>query len=143
MIYRDVTVEIDGNLKTANFECSRKTNTLIVRMPGKAAKSYTDTDLYMCFGKIRRDSPEVKFLCKGSKINVHPSRMTSQMAGGIIAYEVIMGQPADDDRIVNIFDYEDENLTNDIQEQIDHYQNWLQSLNKNGNQPTKDQAKTK
>ncbi|MBC3365928.1 hypothetical protein [Pseudomonas sp. SWRI154] len=131
MISRDVKIEIDGVLKTAKFECDRKTNTMTIQMPDEAIRTYTATDLYTCLGKIRRDFPHVKFLCKGAKINVHPSRMSSQMSGGIIAYEVINGEPADDDRIVNIFDYENQDITNNIQAQINHYHEWIKSLNKN------------
>ncbi|WP_434650403.1 hypothetical protein [Pseudomonas sp. D1-2] len=130
MIIREVAVEIGSSLKTAKFKCDRKTKMMTVLMPDGSERSYTDADLYMCFGKVRKDYPDVKFLCKGSKLNVHPSRMSSQMSGGIIAYEVTAGEPADDDRIVNIFDYEDRDLTNNIQEQINYYLHWMQSLNK-------------
>mgnify|MGYP007014268842 CR=1 FL=1 len=32
------------------------------------------------------------------------------------------------DDMVNIFDYEDKDLTNDITEQADYHRHWLQSL---------------
>ncbi|EJL01152.1 hypothetical protein PflQ2_4871 [Pseudomonas fluorescens Q2-87] len=57
-----------------------------------------------------------------------PSRMCSQMAGGVVAYEVRWGEAADEADIVNIFDYEDKDLTNDINEQADYHRRWLQSM---------------
>jgi len=91
-------------------------------------KVYEGHDLYICFAKIRADFPHITFLCKGAKINVKPSRMASQMSAGLVAYEMTLGQQATDDDIVHLFDYEEENLTNDLQEQIDFFRKWLASL---------------
>jgi hypothetical protein len=77
---------------------------------------------------LRADFPDIKFLCKGAKLNVHPSRMSSQMAGGVVAYEVSMGKPAEQEDIVNIFDYEDTDITNDIEQQREFNRRWLASL---------------
>ena len=91
-------------------------------------KVYDGHDLYICFAKIRADFPHITFLCKGAKINVKPSRMASQMSAGLVAYEMTLGQQATNDDIVHLFDYEEENLTNDLQEQIDFFRKWLASL---------------
>lgn len=91
-------------------------------------KVYEGHDLYICFAKIRTDFPHITFLCKGAKINVKPSRMASQMSAGLVAYEMTLGQQATNDDIVHLFDYEEENLTNDPQEQIDFFRKWLVSL---------------
>lgn len=91
-------------------------------------KVYEGHDLYICFAKIRADFPYITFLCKGAKINVKPSRMASQMSAGLVAYEMTLGQQATNDDIVHLFDYEEENLTNDPQEQIDFFRKWLVSL---------------
>ncbi|AMS21312.1 hypothetical protein AYK59_14645 [Pseudomonas synxantha] len=91
-------------------------------------KVYEGHDLYICFAKIRADFPHITFLCKGAKINVKPSRMASQMSAGLVAYEMTLGQQATNDDIVHLFDYEEENLTNDPQEQIDFFRKWLVSL---------------
>lgn len=128
MTSREVVIEIDGVIKSAVFESDRKVMAMTVTMPDGLVRSYAASDLYLCLGMVRKDFPNVKFLCKGAKINVHPSRMSSQMAGGVVAYEVRWGEPADDNDIVNIFDYEDQNLTNDINEQTDYYKRWMDSL---------------
>ncbi|MDU9036282.1 hypothetical protein NHG95_24410 [Pseudomonas corrugata] len=124
----NVVVEVNGVTKSVRFECERKTLSMMVTMPDGVTRSYTDVDFYYCLGKVRQEFPNVRFLCKGAKINVHPSRVSSQMASGIVAYELRWGEPADEGDIVNIFDYEDKGLVTDIQKQSDYYQGWLQSL---------------
>jgi hypothetical protein len=128
MTSREVAIEIDGVINKAIFKCDRKNTEMSVMMPDGIERSYTAVDLYLCLGMVRKDFPDVKFLCKGAKINVYPSRMSSQMAGGVVAYEVRWGESAGKDDIVNIFDYEDKGLTNDITKQADYHQGWLQSL---------------
>ncbi|KDD69803.1 hypothetical protein V466_07460 [Pseudomonas mandelii PD30] len=39
-----------------------------------------------------------------------------------------MGKPAEPEDIVNIFDYEENEITQDIQEQRDYYKRWIESL---------------
>ncbi|WP_092333820.1 MULTISPECIES: hypothetical protein [unclassified Pseudomonas] len=128
MDVRKVNVEIDGVMDDAFFECGKNRITMKVTMPDGVIKDYAGMDYYVCLGEVRKDFPNVRFLCKGAKINVYPSRMCSQMAGGIVAYEVCWGEPADNNNIVNIFDYEDQNLTHDINEQADYYRRWMGSL---------------
>ncbi|MBO1540456.1 MULTISPECIES: hypothetical protein [Pseudomonas] len=129
MTSKEVVIEIDGVLKKAIFKCDRKIMAMTVTMPDGIERSYTAADLYLCLGMVRKDFPDVSFLCKGAKINVHPSRMSSQMAGGVVAYEVRWGETADESDTVNIFDYEDKDLTNDITEQVEYHRRWLQSFN--------------
>jgi hypothetical protein len=115
--------------ETASLEVDRKTKTLIFSTKDGLSTTRTSEDLYQCFGLIRADFPDIKFLCKGAKINIHPSRMSSQMSAGLVAYEVRMGHPTDEEDVVRIFDYEENNLTNDIEEQKKHYQRWIESIN--------------
>ena len=91
-------------------------------------KIYQGKDIYICLAKIRSEFPQITFLCKGAKINVRPSRMASQMSAGLVAYEMTLGKQATQNDIVNIFDYEENNLTNDPQEQINFFKEWLRSL---------------
>jgi hypothetical protein len=90
-------------------------------------KTYSDTNFYRCFGQIRKDSPHIQFLCKGSKINVHPSSMSSQMTLGLKAYELTLGKKAAIEDIIYIFDYDETNLTNDPDEQRNFYRKWIES----------------
>jgi hypothetical protein len=117
-----------GKVETVTIECDRKKMTLTLIMQNGFKKIYTAYDLFVCLGMIRADFPETKFLCKGAKLNVHPSRMSSQMSNGLVAYELELGIPSKEENIVRIFDYEDRDITNDINEQQTYYKNWIISL---------------
>jgi len=122
----DITIIKNAQRETATLELDRTTSTLSITFADGMQKTYSDTDIYTCFGlKIRKFS-EITFLCKGSKINVYPSAMVSQISSGVVAYEVTMGDP--DAELVRIFDYEENNLTNDINEQIAYRLKWSDSL---------------
>lgn len=129
----DISIIRDGIVETARFEFDDKNTTLTLSMLNGTRKSCTSFDYYDCFGQIRSAFPDVKFLCKGAKINVHTSRMSSQMSRGFVAYEHELGRPCDNEDLVRIFDYDDENITNDIQAQKEHYRHWLESLRNNPN----------
>ncbi|WP_409319434.1 hypothetical protein [Pseudomonas sp. KCJK9016] len=128
---KTIEVEIikEQQRETASIKVDRKTRTLTFSTKCGATSTHTAADLYQCFGLIRADFPDIQFLCKGAKINVHPSRMSAQMSAGLIAYEARMGYPTDEKDSVNIFDYEEHNLTNDIEDQKRHYQLWIESIN--------------
>jgi len=91
-------------------------------------KIYQGKDIYACLAKVRADFPHITFLCKGAKINVMPSRMASQMSAGLVAYEMTLGKEATRDDIVHIFDYEESNITNNPDEQLNFFNIWLASL---------------
>ncbi|MFU2330626.1 hypothetical protein [Pseudomonas sp. NFX98] len=126
------TIEIPttthGIRQRAVIECDRQKRTLTFVMENGLRRTYTAQDLYECLGLLRADFPETKFLCKGAKLNVHPSRMSSQMSAGLVAYELHLGRPSESEDSINIFDYEEADITNDIQQQRDFYQCWINSL---------------
>lgn len=124
----EITINTRGVTEKILIECDRKNLTLVFTTKNGLRKSYTAHDLYECFGLLRADFPEINFLCKGAKLNVYPSRMASQMAGGIVAYELHMGKPAENEDVVNIFDFDDKDITTDIQQQRDFYQRWVTSF---------------
>jgi hypothetical protein len=39
-----------------------------------------------------------------------------------------MGKPAENEDVVNIFDFEENDITHDIQQQRDFYNHWITSL---------------
>lgn len=122
----DITIIKNAQRETATLEIDRATSTLSVAFADGTQKTYSDIDIYVCFGLLRREFSEITFLCKGSKVSVYPSAMASQMSSGLVAYEVTMGEP--DAELVRIFDYEENNLTNDINEQITYRNEWAESL---------------
>ncbi|MFJ4249321.1 hypothetical protein C2E19_10435 [Pseudomonas sp. DTU12.3] len=115
-----------NGLETAIIDIDSRNTILIFTRKNGLTKSYTSYNLYGCLGELRLDFPEFTFLCKGAKINVHPSSMSSQMSNGLVAYELQMGKNGED--IVRIFDYDDCNLTNDIKIQKAFYLAWANSL---------------
>lgn len=123
---REITIIKNGMRESALIEYEGGKPTLNLLMTNGVRKAYTALDLYESFGLLRADLKDIKFLCKGAKINVHTSGMSSQMSNGLVAYELTMGQP--DGELVHIFTYEENDLTNDIQEQHDFCQRWAESV---------------
>ncbi|AVE04322.1 hypothetical protein [Pseudomonas palleroniana] len=110
----------------ATIEYERKTSSLSIIFSNGVKKTFIEVDIYTCFASLRKEFSEIKFLCKGSKINVYPSAMASQMSGGVVAYEVKIGVPRAVP--VRIFDYEEHDLTNDINEQVAYRTKWAKSI---------------
>lgn len=124
-----ITIVVDGIKEQAHLKYDSTRGLIKFSMFNGFRKKYEASDLYLCLAKIRQDHPDIIFLCKGAKLNVTPSRMCSQMSGGFVAYELTLGKPATREDMVKIFDYEENNLTNDIEEQKKHYQRWIESIN--------------
>ena len=120
-------MEKDGVTQKAQIDCNLQDITLTFHAE-EGAKTYTGVDFFECFGMLRADYPNIKFLCKGAKLNVYPSTMSSQMSAGLVAYEVKMGQRTGTENIVRIFDYEDTDITNDINKQREFYYEWYESV---------------
>ncbi|TDK51991.1 hypothetical protein NF675_08740 [Pseudomonas siliginis] len=128
MIRMEIKILTPKGIETATIECDRKNKTLTFMAKDGYKKTYTSYDLYGCFGVLRSEFPDIIFLCKGSKINVHPSSMSSQMSCGLVAYELHEGRSSGEGDIVRIFDYEDTNLTNNIEDQKAFYRAWMESF---------------
>jgi len=90
-------------------------------------------DFFECLCELRRALKDVTFLCKGAKLSVYPSRMMRDMAMGLKAYDHKIGKPATKMDEVDIFDYEDFNITNNPSDQDVFWKEWLGFLmKKNG-----------
>ncbi|TFY88840.1 hypothetical protein DYL59_14480 [Pseudomonas kairouanensis] len=123
---REITIIKNGARETALIEYEGGKPSLHILFNDGIRKTYTAFDLYDSFGLLRADLNNIVFLCKGAKINVHTSGMSSQMSNGLVAYEMTIGQP--EGELVHIFTYEENDLTNDIQEQHDFCQTWAESV---------------
>lgn len=123
---REITIIKNGVRETALIEYEGGTPSLHILFSDGIRKTYTALDLYDSFGVLRADLNDIVFLCKGAKINVHTSGMSSHMSNGLVAYEMTIGQP--EGELVHIFTYEENDLTNDIQEQHDFCQTWAESV---------------
>ncbi|WLH37427.1 hypothetical protein PSH79_09020 [Pseudomonas sp. FP2196] len=124
----EIQIKTAQGLEAALIECDRRNRALTFTRKDGLKKTYTSYDMFDCFGALRSEFPGVTFLCKGSKINVHPSGMSSQMSCGLVAYELSEGRPTEEEDIVRIFDYEDKDLTNNIEDQKAFYRSWLKSF---------------
>lgn len=123
---REITLIKNGIRENAVVEYEAGKPTLNLLLNNGLRKTYTALDLYDSFGLMRADLKDIQFLCKGARINVHTSGMSSHMSNGLVAYELTMGQP--DGELVHIFAYEECDLTNDIQEQHDFCLRWAESF---------------
>ncbi|MBX9410669.1 hypothetical protein K5E40_34185 [Pseudomonas baetica] len=122
-----VTIGINDKKQEVELICDDTKVSITLNLENQSSQTYTDRDFYKCFGLLRKSNPHIRFFCKGSKINVHPSSMSSQMSLGLKAYELVMGKKPSLEEVVFIFDYEEENLTNDPEEQRTFYLNWITS----------------
>lgn len=121
-------IQLKTGSKTEFATLIDKHNKLTLIRKNGLKKTYTEDDLFLCLARMRRDFPQSKFLCKGAKLNVYPSRMCSQMSNGALAYEMVLGEEATRDYIVHIFDFDDENIAQDIFEQEEFQRRWMNSL---------------
>jgi hypothetical protein len=130
MTIKKISILIDSKQKTAILDYDKRTPCINLTLESGWTKKFIGQDIYECFGKIIKELPEIKFLCKGAKVNVRPSSMSSQMTSGIIAYEHTLGVRATRKDLVNIFDYDDKDIISDPQMQTDYFFRWLESLKK-------------
>ncbi|WP_124301028.1 hypothetical protein [Pseudomonas chlororaphis] len=127
MEHREITLEEDGLLRSVEIAYDMENPSIQINLENSGHVFYGD-NLFSCFIKLRQNFPEIKFFCKGAKKNVYPSRASSQMSSGLMAYELQQGKQALRANIVNIFDYEDQDLTNDPSVQLDFFKSWMASL---------------
>ncbi|UVM48730.1 hypothetical protein LOY38_20450 [Pseudomonas sp. B21-015] len=123
----EIVIIKNGRRQIAKLFCDSEALTINFVMEDGYSKTYAGGDFYECLGNIRKEHCNVVFLCKGAKINVHPSSMSSQMSLGVKAYELTLGKYATRNDLVNIFDYEENNLTNDPEVQRDFFMRWFES----------------
>lgn len=124
----EISIIRSGAAEKAIIECDRNNSTLTLTLQNGVKETYASFDYFECFGLLRSAFPEIKFLCKGAKRNVYTSRMSSQMSRGFVAYEHTIGRTCDNGDLVRIFDYEEKDITNNIEEQREFYRNWIDSL---------------
>ena len=127
MEHREITLEEDGLLRSVEIAYDMENPSIQINLENSEHVFFGD-NLFSCFIKLRQNFPEIKFFCKGAKKNVYPSRASSQMSSGLMAYELQQGKQALRANIVNIFDYEDQDLTNDPSVQLDFFKSWMASL---------------
>lgn len=124
---RDVVVKVNGVSVKAKLSYDAESFCIDFDLNG-SIYSCCGKSLFSSFIGLRSMLPNVEFLCKGAKVNVYPSRASSQMSAGLMAYELTLGKQALRENLVNIFDYESEEVTNDPLIQHDFFECWIKSL---------------
>lgn len=122
-----VVVAKHNEIQKLDLLCDSQAISITIKPEDNKEKTYTDSDFYKCFSLLRKDNPHLTFYCKGAKLNVHPSSMSSQMSLGLKAYEFVNGKKPSLDDLVFIFDYEERDLTSNPDEQRLFYLNWMTS----------------
>lgn len=123
-----VVVINDGKREEAQLDVDAAKSTVFLTFKSGWTKKYSGVDVYSCLGEIIKEHSNLKFLCKGAKLSVRPSSMSSQMSSGIVAYDHVLGVRASRADLVNIFDYEDQQIVSDPQLQKDYFLHWLESI---------------
>ncbi|WP_260961733.1 hypothetical protein [Pseudomonas citri] len=123
-----IQVVRNGQREEAVLEVSAQKSTVLLTFKSGWSKSYSGVDVYECLGKIIKEHSDSKFLCKGAKRSVRPSSMSSQMSSGIAAYEHVLGKRASRGDLVNIFEYDDQDIVSDPQLQKEYFDRWMESL---------------
>lgn len=101
MVFVDVIHE--GCSHAVSLSYATNPAIVVVRFEDGREFSGRGGDVYSAFLNLRDGMPGYIFQCKGAKINVHPSRMSSQMGAGLMAYELSLGRQARRADLVNIF----------------------------------------
>ncbi|MGY1451144.1 hypothetical protein ACW582_28790 [Pseudomonas chlororaphis] len=127
MNYREITLEEHGSLRSVEIAYDMQIPSIHINLEN-SEHVFHGANLFSCLIELRKAFPEITFFCKGAKKNVYPSRASSQMSAGLMAYELQQGTQALRVNIVNIFDYEDQDLTNDPSVQLDFFKSWMASL---------------
>ncbi|MEX3772267.1 hypothetical protein [Pseudomonas sp. MYb118] len=125
---RRISALIDQKLTSADLEYEEHPPSIRLTLENGWTQEFTGADVYQCFGKILEALPQVNFLCKGAKVNVRPSSMSSQMTSGIMAYEHQLGTRVTRKDVVHIFDFDDQDIVNDPQLQQAFFYRWLESI---------------
>jgi hypothetical protein len=125
---KTISVIRNGQKEKIRLDINEQKSTILITLQDGWSKTYTGLNIYDCFGNIIREHSNLKFLCKGAKRNVRPSSMSAQMTAGVMAYETSLGKPASRKNLVNIFDYDDQDIVNDPQLQKDYFLLWMESI---------------
>lgn len=125
---KHISIIHNGKFELSRIDYDAQTPKIKLILENGRTHIFVGLDIYECLGKLIKSLPEVKFLCKGAKINVRPSSMSSQMTSGIMAYEHKLGVRPTRNDVVNIFDFDDQDIVNDPQMQTDYFYRWVDSI---------------
>jgi hypothetical protein len=87
-------------------------------------------DLFESLSNLRSKLEQLNWfiMCFGSRIDTYPSRMSRQMSGGKKLYLLKMGEPANEQNLVDTFEATSAEKIGTLAEQLAYYRQWLNSL---------------
>ncbi|WP_052496584.1 hypothetical protein [Pedobacter lusitanus] len=134
-INKELTIsDKQGNSFVAylNGKTNQGVATILLNAKELDLEELSGNDFFECLTKLRQilESKDLYVLCQGSVRNVYPSRMSSQMSGGLKAYILKLGMQASLTDLVNIFDSALIGEVATVNEQKIFYKKWIESLNK-------------
>jgi hypothetical protein len=102
---------------------------MALAVPGAMDLQCEERDLFECMLVLRRRLQDQSWtlLCNGARKDVHPSGMSREMSGGLIAYRHQDGRKPTRGDALNIVEYAAPELVGTIDEQKQHLAWWLQS----------------
>jgi hypothetical protein len=121
----------DGATEELPVEVSeRRPWWLAFRDPDGVTQRIEALDLFEALVAVRRSFEErgYRLLCAGSRPDIFASSMSRDMGGGRKINIVTMGQQADLDTLVDIFDYAGPDLVGTVEEQYAFRRKWLDSF---------------
>lgn len=124
----DIEVRHAGQRLAVRLALDLERGTLKLLLADGRSFAASGEDLWAAFMQLRDAMPEYVFQCQGARLNVHPSGMARQMASGLLAYELVMGQQARRADLVQVFDPAEvtERVSPAQQEQF--FREWIASL---------------
>ena len=87
----------------------------------------TASDYFEAFCRVRLRLEGEKLIpfCYGASLNVHPSGMSRDMSGGMVAYRLKVGRKPDRSDLVNIFDEGRDVIPASVANQKAFYDEWI------------------
>jgi len=109
-------------------EFSKHSCTISIAIRGKQI-SCSDRDFFEAFCRVRErlENEGLIPLCYGASRNVFPSGMLRDMADGLQAYRLVMGQRVGRGDAVSIFDMGPDIEPVSVQVQANFYRQWIES----------------
>lgn len=107
-----------------------ETAVISVRLPGGEVVEASDSDLFDCLIRIRKQLERINLLlcCNGARRDCYPSRMSRDMGGAQRILKLEMGKVPSGRSMVDTFGEADPSHISTPEEQEGYYRAWLKSL---------------
>ena len=92
--------------------------------------SFKSENCFQALEQLRHylEQKNIQIQCNGAALNVYPSPMALSMGVGRLSYKLHLGRQAKMEDLVDIFNCDEDLKFVTINEQLNHYEDWLKSL---------------